>query len=174
MDTRKCVNWIRCIVIACLTVCLLGCPSGQDETSQSRLTIAPDFSLKTIDGEDVRLSAFRGEKLVHITFWATWCPACLTEIPKLIKLHQAIGDKPVTILAINVGVNDSVQKVRKLQERSQMPYRIIFDQAGYVSQQYGVMGIPTHIVVGKDGKILNIFNQLPENPKDYFKQFLPS
>lgn len=162
------------MVIACLTASFLGCPSGQDATNQRRLKIAPDFSLKTIDGEDIRLSAFRGEKLVHITFWATWCPACLTEIPKLIKLNQAIADKPVTILAINVGVNDSIQKIRKLQERIQMPYRIIFDESGYVAQQYGIMGIPTHIVVGKDGKILNTFNQLPENPKDYFNQFLPS
>ena len=162
------------MVTACLTVFLLGCPSGQDEINQGRLKIAPDFSLKTIDGEDIRLSAFRGKKLVHITFWATWCPACLTEIPKLIKLYQAIGDKPVTVLAIDVGVNDSVQRIRKLQERMQMPYKIIFDESGYVVQQYGIMGIPTHIVVGKDGKILGRFNQLPENPKDYFKQFLPS
>ena len=174
MENRNGINWIRAILIACITVCLLGCPSGQEDTGQSTLIIAPDFSLKTIDGEDIRLSAFRGEKLVHITFWATWCPACLTEIPKLVKLHQAIGDKPVTVLAINVGVNDSVQKVRKLQERTQMPYRIIFDQSGYVAQQYGVMGIPTHVVVGKDGKILGRFNQLPENPKDYFNQFIPS
>ena len=162
------------MVVACIIVSLLGCSSGQDETNQGRLKIAPDFSLKTIDGEDIRLSAFRGKKLVHITFWATWCPACLTEIPKLIKLYQAIGDKPVTVLAIDVGVNDSVQRIRKLQERMQMPYKIIFDESGYVAQQYGIMGIPTHIVVGKDGKILGRFNQLPENPKDYFKQFLPS
>ena len=174
MDNRNGINWIRWMVIACLTASFLGCPSGQDATNQGRLKIAPDFSLKTIDGEDIRLSAFRGKKLVHITFWATWCPACLTEIPKLIKLNQAIADKPVTILAINVGVNDSIQKIRKLQERIQMPYRIIFDESGYVAQQYGIMGIPTHIVVGKDGKILNTFNQLPENPKDYFNQFLPS
>ena len=174
MDTRRYVNWVRCTVIACITICLLGCPSGQDESNQSTLIIAPDFSLKTIDGEDIRLSAFRGEKLVHITFWATWCPACLMEIPKLVNLYQSIGNKPVTVLAINVGVNDSVQKVRKLQERSKMPYRIIFDESGYVASQYGIMGIPTHIVVGKDGKILARFNQLPDNPQDYFKQFLPS
>jgi hypothetical protein len=43
-----------------------------------------------------------------------------------------------------------------------------------VSQQYGIMGIPTHIVIDKDGKVIARFNQLPENPNDYFSQFFPS
>jgi peroxiredoxin len=174
MDSGKPFNWIRCIGVVCMVICLLGCPSGQEETKQINLTTAPDFSLKTIDGEDIRLNSFRGKKFVHLTFWATWCPACLMEIPKLKKLYQAVGDKPFEILSISVGVNDSIKKVRKVQEQKQLPYKILFDESGMVSQQYGIMGIPTHIVIDKDGKVIARFNQLPENPNDYFSQFFPS
>ena len=100
MENRNGINWIRFIVIACVTVCLLGCPSGQDETSHNRLKIAPDFSLKTIDGEDIRLSAFRGEKLVHITFWATWSSRSLELLNELKAFSGEIPDKPVRVIAI--------------------------------------------------------------------------
>ena len=174
MDSGKSFNWIRCIGVACMAICLLGCPSGQEETNQINLTTAPDFSLRTIDGEEIRLNRFEGKKFVHITFWATWCPACRTEVPEIKKLYQAVGDKPFEILSVSVGVNDSIKKVRKFQEQKQLPYKILFDESGMVSQQYGVMGIPTHIVIDKDGKVIARFNQLPENPNDYFSQFLPS
>ena len=172
MDNKKYFKWLGCIGVVFAAICLFGCPAEQEPSQTNR--IAPDFSLRTIDGEDIRLQNFRGEQFVHITFWATWCPACLMEIPKLIKLYQSIGNKPLTILAINVGVNDSVKKVRRLQDQYKMPYKILFDESGIVSQQYGIMGIPTHIVVNKNGQVLATFNQLPENPKDYFKQFLSS
>ena len=57
------------------------------------------------------------------------------EIPKLKKLHEAIGDKPYEIVSIDVGVNDSVKKVRQVQERYQLSYKMLFDEAGDVSRQ---------------------------------------
>ena len=70
------------------------------------------------------------------------------------NLHQAIGNKPYEILAIDVGVNDSLKKVQLLQERYQIPYKILFDERGEVSQKYGVIGIPTQVIIDKEGKIL--------------------
>ena len=174
MDSGKPFTWIRCIGVVCMAICLFGCPSGQEGTNQVDLIAAPDFTLRTIDGEEIRLNTFRGKQFVHLTFWATWCPACLMEIPKLKKLYQAVGDKPFQILSVAVGVNDSIKKLRKVQEQKQLPYKILFDESGMVSQQYGIMGIPTHIVIDQDGKVIARFNQLPENPNDYFAQFSPS
>ena len=71
-------------------------------------------------------------------------------------------------------MNDSIKNLRKVQEQKQLPYKILFDESGMVSQQYGIMGIPTHIVIDKDGKVIARFNQLPENPNDYFAQFSSS
>lgn len=172
MDRNSFFTWLRLTVILLLVTYLLGCPSDR-EANQSKAD-ALDFSLKTIEGKLVRLKDYRGKKIVHLTFWATWCPGCITEIPKLKKLHQAIGDKPYEILAVDVGVNDSLTRVRKIQQRYQLPYKILFDERGEVATRYGVIGIPVHIIIDKEGNITRRFNQLPEDLKEHLKQFFPS
>ncbi len=164
--------WLRLTVALLLVSYLFGCPSERD-ASQSNVS-SPDFSLKTIEGKEVRLKDYQGKKIVHLTFWATWCPSCLMEIPKLKKLYQAIGDKPYEILAIDVGLNDSLLRVRKTQEQYQLPYKILFDEKGEVSTRYGIIGIPTHIIIDKEGNITRRFNQLPEDLKKHLNQFFPS
>ena len=149
------------------------CCSGEQEINLQGKT-AIDFTLRTIEGEEIQLTKYRGEKFVHLIFWATWCPSCLREIPKLKNLYSAIIDKPYEILSIDVGYNDSVRKVRQVQEQYQLPYKILFDETGEVSRKYGVMGVPTHIVVNKEGIIVNQFNQLPENVAGYLAQFFPT
>ena len=55
-----------------------------------------------------------------------------------------------------------------------MPYRILFDKKGEVSMKYGIVGIPTHIIIDKDGTIKEQFNQLPEDLHSYLNQLFPS
>jgi peroxiredoxin len=172
MENTKLFTVLRFIIFSAILTFLLGCPSRQEPTRTNQT--APDFSLKTIDGEDISLNSYRDKKVVHLVFWATWCPSCLMEIPKLKKLHEAIGDKPYEIVSIDVGVNDSVKKVRQVQERYQLSYKMLFDEAGEVSRKYGIMGVPTHFIINKEGVIINQFNQLPENTTAYLAQFFPS
>ena len=54
-----------------------------------------------------------------------------------------------------------------------MPYKVLFDEKGDVSRKYGVMGIPTQIIIDKKGNIQNQFTQLPEDPNAYLNQFFP-
>jgi len=158
-------------VIALMTL-LLACPSNQEQKQLG--TGALDFSLTTIEGQEISLKDYRGKKIVHLVFWATWCPGCLTEIPKLKELHQAIGNKPYEILAIDVGINDSLSRVRLFQERYQIPYKILFDEKGEVAGRYGVTGIPTQIVIDRDGNVQHRFTQLPGNTQGFLSQFFPS
>lgn len=162
-------GWLRLIFVISIISYLLGCPSGQEENQLNSGTF--DFSLKTIEGKEIRLKDYRGKKVVHLTFWATWCPACLMEMPKLKKLYYAIGNKPYEILAINVGLNDSVKRIKQMQARYQIPYKILFDEKGEVSKRYGVIGIPTHIIIDEKGIIKERFNQLPEDPKIHLSRF---
>ena len=172
MENAKQFTVVRFIILSVVLTFLLGCPSQQEPTQTNQA--APDFSLKTIDGEDISLVSYRDKKVVHLIFWATWCPSCIMEIPKLKKLHEAIGDKPYEIVSIDVGVNDSVKKVRQVQERYQLSYKMLFDEAGDVSRKYGIMGVPTHFIINKEGVIINRFNQLPEDTTAYLAQFFPS
>jgi peroxiredoxin len=160
--------WLRLIFLISIIAYLLGCPSKQEERQQNSGSF--DFSLTTLDGEEIRLKDYRGKKMVHLAFWATWCPSCLMEIPKLKKLYYTIGNKPYEILAINVGINDSLKRVKYFQERYQIPYKILFDEKGEVSRMFGIIGIPTNIIIDKEGIIRGRYNQSPEDTKNYLNQ----
>lgn len=160
------------LLIVLLLAAMLGCSGDQEINLKGKPAI--DFTLRTIDGEQIQLSGYRGKKFVHLIFWATWCPSCTMEVPKLKKLHQEAQDKPYEILAIDVGYNDSLQKVRQFQERYRLPYKIIFDESAELALKYGVIGVPTHVIVNKEGIIVNTFNQLPENVAGYFAQLFPA
>lgn len=166
------IIWFRLTVILLFVTYLLGCPSDRDANQLNAGAL--DFALKTIEGEVVRLKDYRGKKIVHLTFWATWCPGCIMEIPKLKALHQAIGDKPYEILAVDVGVSDSLTRVKKIQERYQVPYKILFDERGEVATSYRVIGVPVHIIIDREGNIDRRFNQLPESPKEHLRHYFPS
>jgi len=132
-----------------------------------------DFSLKTIEGEEVCLKDYRGKKMVHLLLWAAWCPHCLIEIPKLNKLYQAIGERPYEILAIDVAPNDSLKRIKKIQEQYRIPCKVIFDKEGKVAKSCGVVGVPLHIVIDKEGVEKNRFNELPDDPITYFNLLFP-
>jgi len=167
---KKSFVWLRLIFLISIITYLLGCPSKQEERQQNSGSF--DFFLMTLEGEEIRLKDYQGEKIVHLVFWATWCPSCLIEIPKLKKLHYAIGNKPYQILAIDIGINDSLKRVKYFQEQYQIPYKILFDEKGEVARSYGIIGVPTHILIDKEGKIRDRFNQLSNYPEHYLNQVL--
>ena len=69
----------------------------------SSKTPAPDFELQDLAGSMVKLSRFRGDRAVMLYFWATWCPACISSKPHLVKVRERVPEKDLEILGINVG-----------------------------------------------------------------------
>lgn len=122
--------------------------------------IAPNFTATTIDGEKVSLSQYKGKKAVWLVFWATWCPYCQKEIPALKELHKKYGDK-VEILAINIGVNDSIEKSKDYQFEHDLLYKIIFSNE--ITRQYEVRGTPTQIVIDAQGRVVYKGTRVPKN-----------
>ena len=131
-----------------------------------------DFSLKTIDGAEVRLEDYRGKKIVHLLFWATWCPHCLMEMPKVKELYHALDSNTYEILAIDVGINDTLKRIRKIQKKYEIPCKILLDEKGDVTKQCKIVGVPCHIIIGRDGTIIDRFNELPKDPLAYLKKYI--
>ena len=71
---------------------------------------APDFSLATLDGGTVQLEELRGTHPLMMVFWATWCPVCRHEVPKVNRTLAQFGEKGLKVLGVNVAVNDSARK----------------------------------------------------------------
>lgn len=137
----------------------------QDTTEQF------DFTLKSIDGEEVSLKDYRGKKIVHLVFWATWCPHCLMEMPKVNELYHALQNKPYEVLAVDVGINESIKRIRKIQKQYKIPCKILLDENGVVTRLFKIVGVPCHTIIGKDGEILDRVNELPNDPLAYMKKF---
>ncbi|WP_284141214.1 TlpA disulfide reductase family protein [Virgibacillus sp. LDC-1] len=114
--------------------------------------IAPDFELKTLDGESVKLSDFRGKR-VMLNFWATWCPPCRAEMPDMQKFHE---NKDVVILAVNLtDTESSRQDVPDFTKDFGLTFRILMDEDLSVSTTYQIQPIPTSFLIDSKGIIHN-------------------
>ncbi|MCU7830752.1 MAG: TlpA family protein disulfide reductase [Candidatus Thiodiazotropha sp. (ex Myrtea sp. 'scaly one' KF741663)] len=113
---------------------------------------SPTLRLTSMDDEIVDLASLRGQVVV-VNFWATWCPPCRREMPSLEHLYQQVGDKGVTVLAVNVGEDeDTVFPFLGTVEPSPT-FPILFDTDSSVLTQWRVRGLPTTFVVGPNGKL---------------------
>jgi len=113
---------------------------------------APDFNLTTLAGDSVKLNDYVGKTPVHLIFWATWCAACLKEVPQIKILNREFAQRLPT-LAINIGISDSIEKSKAYKSKHEIPYPIAFDSNNAVSKAFGVVATPTQIIIGRDGTV---------------------
>ena len=119
--------------------------------------IAPDFTAYKTDGKEVSLSDFRG-KLVYVDFWATWCGPCQDEIPHLKKLEKQYHDKEIVFLSVSLDPDNLKKEWKEMIKKESLAGVQVRSQGGFKSnaaQQYGILGIPTFLLIGKQGEIIS-------------------
>jgi peroxiredoxin len=115
--------------------------------------LAPDFELTTLDGKQVRLSDYRGKKVI-LNFWATWCPPCKAEVPDLEKFYSTYKDKGIVILGVNLTQAEKNQSAIKAFVKSYgITYTIPLDVKSLISGIYQVSAIPTSYIIDSRGII---------------------
>lgn len=114
---------------------------------------APDFEVTTLAGKTFRLSDYEGDKPVYLKFWATWCSYCKVEMPHLQSIYNQYGDD-VEVLAVNVGINDSVANIEQFFNQAGFNLPVAIDQQGDLVSDYGIVGTPHHVLINKDGQIV--------------------
>jgi peroxiredoxin len=145
------------LLVSVLALAAAGVGAGYAaETDSLKGKPAPDFTLKTNAGATVKLSALRG-KVVVVDFWATWCPPCRKSLPHIQKLSadQARIGKGLTVLAVNE--QEPADKIDGFMKDKQFTFTVPMDSDGAVGNGYLVTGIPTTVVVGRDGVIRDVF-----------------
>jgi cytochrome c biogenesis protein CcmG/thiol:disulfide interchange protein DsbE len=115
--------------------------------------LAPDFTLKTIDGKSVKLSDLRG-KAVLLNFWATWCEPCKVEIPWFVDLQKQYADQGLQIVGVAMDDNASPQKIEAFTKQLGVNYTILLGNDAVADQYGGIENLPTTFYVGRDGKIV--------------------
>lgn len=111
--------------------------------------IAPGFTLKNLEGEDVNLSDYKG-KHVFLNFWATWCGFCDQEMPDLQKIYEENDD--IVVLAVNV--METQEEVKTYVDENGLSFPVVLDEEGMMGSLYLVRGMPTTYFINKEGVIL--------------------
>ena len=131
---------------------------SESETDSTRATglavgdLAPDFELVTMDGETVRLSDYRGQR-IFVNFWATWCPPCRAEMPDMQKLYEE-QDVPVEILAVNLTATErSEEDIESFVQDFGLTFPILMDINSEVTEKYKVQAYPTSYMIDSEGRI---------------------
>lgn len=113
-----------------------------------------DFTIPAMNGKKVKISDFRG-KYLFIDFWASWCGPCRAENPNVLKAYNKYKGKNFTVLGISL--DDKGDKWKEAVAKDKMPWTQVSDLKGFktpVSEYYGIMGIPSTLLVDPNGKII--------------------
>ncbi len=111
---------------------------------------APDFTLKSLGGGNLKLSEHRGE-VVMVNFWASWCGPCRQEMPILEALYSQYKDLGFTILGVNV--EEDAEAPRKLLQSIPVSFPILLDAENKVSELYRVVAMPSTYLIDRDGNL---------------------
>ncbi|GAA4866420.1 hypothetical protein GCM10023310_52570 [Paenibacillus vulneris] len=114
---------------------------------------APDFELMTLEGEKVKLSDFRGKKVL-INFWATWCPPCRVEMPVMQTFYSENRDNNVVILSVDA-MHTEVSRVvvESFRKHWGLTFPLVLDSDGQVGKTYQVSAYPATYVLDEQGII---------------------
>jgi peroxiredoxin len=153
---------VALVIVSTVVLVIAGCSSSSAPQASAPSSIpvlnegiqvgnvAPDFQLPNLDYETISLNELRGKPVV-LNFWATWCPACIDEMPYQQEIHEEYSDDGLMLLAIDVG--ESQSQVEKFLQSNNLSLPVLLDTSGVVAQKYSILNIPTTFFIDGDGVI---------------------
>lgn len=159
-------------LIALFAVLLLATPAlAEDEGGASEQ--ATDFTLRSIEGGNVSLSDFLGEKVILVNFWATWCAPCMKELPKLNELQQKLGPQGLQIISITVDEAKDEAKVKSIVRRFSYEPVVLLDQETRVVDIYNKRkDMPYTLIIGRDGLIHHKKKGFTEGDEKHLEEWI--
>lgn len=109
----------------------------------------PPFTGQTATGEEVSLAALQG-RVVLVNFWASWCAECRPEMPMFERLHRDFATQGLTVLGINF--REDMPRIQGYAKELNLTFPLLLDPGGEIFRSYGVIGLPTTFLVGRDGR----------------------
>ena len=129
---------------------------------------APDFTLKSSSGKNLRLSDYRGN-VVLLNFWASWCGPCRQEMPLLEAMYKKYKKLGFVILGVNVEQDSS--KANAYLSDVSVSFPILYDNNNTASKLYNVSAMPTTVIIDRNGNMRYLHKGYkPGYEKDYKKQ----
>lgn len=140
-----------------LVCCTMVFGAGRRDKSSSEGVVkigapAPDFTLRDLEGKSISLQSLHG-KVVILTFWATWCPACRSEMPSLNALYRRLARQGVVVLGINGG--EPTARVKSFMEKENLDFPVVMDESGDVHALYQIRQYPTMFIIDRQGRLVD-------------------
>jgi len=129
---------------------------------------APAIALRTIDGKRIDLAKLYGKKPVYLKFWATWCVPCRLQMPHFENVQRTLGND-IQVVAIDAGFNETKQAVVDYRRTMGLTMPIVIDD-GRLADALNLRITPQHIVIGRDGRILQVGHLADAKLDDALKQ----
>ena len=160
------MNGVRSLLLGVCSFLLLtamgaNAPADSDKSAVSPYEIdkldrqkAPEFSLKDVNGRTVTLASLKG-KVVLLNFWATWCPPCLSEMPKFNALYKEMKGRGLEIVAISA--DRSADYLKDYISKNSLEFKVLYDEDRSVLKRYKVFSMPTTFLIDKNGVIVEKF-----------------
>jgi peroxiredoxin len=148
-------------IVAGLAACLIisvsmtACVNAQDPLN----AVAGNFQLKDLSGKTYELSAYRDRQPVLLFFWTTWCPFCLQSLQTLNRDYVDIEKGGIALFGINAG--ERRRSVERLVRNYNIKYNILLDEESTATDLYRVVGVPTYVLIDKNGLIRYKGNSYP-------------
>jgi peroxiredoxin len=136
--------------------CWTGCAGIQAESKQepdSRKTAVGSFTLLDLKGQRVNLQDF-DDKVVLLSFWATWCEPCRVELPALQEIWDRYRRSGFELITINVDPPDTESTVRQFVRRYRYRFPVLLDQETVVANRFNpTMDLPFSVLINRKGRI---------------------
>ena len=117
--------------------------------------LAPDFELKTPQGETVKLSDLRGQAVL-VNLWATWCPPCRAEMETIEKIYREYKNERFTILAVNMTYQDEPLNVMPFVNELGLTFPILLDETAEMAKAHQLKSLTSSYFINRQGIIIEI------------------
>jgi peroxiredoxin len=156
--------WLAARLLACglLVVGLVGAVSADQAALAPLLktldlrdytfrTAPPPFSGRTLDARPLSITEYRGSVII-LNFWATWCLECRPEMPGLERLQREFSSRGLAVIGVNA--REDREAARRYATELGLTFPLVLDRNGAINTLYGVVGLPTTFVIGRDGRAI--------------------
>jgi peroxiredoxin len=144
---------LRSILLSALLVLAGISNAGATGKTVVAMQPPPDFTLRTIDGPNLRLGEQRG-RVVMVNFWATWCGPCRVELPHLNTLHQRYSASGFRMLGVNI--DEDPRKAAELATKLGIQFPTLLDTQKLVSKSWDLSTMPSTVLIDRSGRVRHV------------------
>ena len=116
----------------------------------------PEFSAKTVSGEEISSDVFKDSKLTVVNVWGSWCGPCVQEIPELQKLYESMKEKDVNVIGLAQDAGTDLDSVKEIIDKNKVTYQNIIPEGVTEDFVMSLMAFPTTFFVDSDRNVVGV------------------